>query len=125
MLWQDARCRVIRVDDADYPGFCRVIWQAHAAEMTDLEVADRDHLMRCVFALERAMRTCFAPLKINLASLGNQVPHVHWHVIARHADDAHFPDPIGAPRKRAGAPRTPVGNDELRDALTRAFDVRR
>lgn len=116
---------MIRVDDADYPGFCRVIWQAHVAEMTDLEAVDRDHLMHCVFALETAMRACFTPLKINLASLGNQVPHVHWHVIARHADDAHFPDPIWAARKRTGAAHAPVEDGDLRDAFVRALDVRR
>ena len=93
--------------------------------MTDLDATDRDHLMRCVYALEAAMRTCFAPRKINLASLGNQVPHMPWHVIARHADDAHFPDPVWAARKRDGAARPPVSDGALRDALVRAFDVRR
>lgn len=81
--------------------------------------------MHCVFALEAAMRECFAPLKINLASLGNQVPHMHWHVVARHADDTHFPDPIWAARKRDGAARPAVSDDTLRDALTQALDVRR
>jgi len=44
------------------------------------------------------------PTKINLASLGNVVPHLHWHVIPRWADDTHFPDPIWAPARRADAP---------------------
>ena len=35
-LWEDERCRVIRVDDAAHPGFCRVVWGEHVAEMTDL-----------------------------------------------------------------------------------------
>ena len=36
------------------------------------------------------------PLKVNVASLGNVVPHLHWHVIPRYADDAHFPAPVWA-----------------------------
>lgn len=102
VLWRDDRCRVILVSDARYPGFCRVIWQAHAKEMTDLGAADRAHLMQVVFAVERALRDVLAPDKINLASFGNQVPHLHWHVIPRFVDDAHFPDPIWAASRRDG-----------------------
>jgi diadenosine tetraphosphate (Ap4A) HIT family hydrolase len=100
VLWGDPRCRVILVDDPDYAGFCRVIWQQHVKEMTDLTEVDRGHFMAVVFAVEQALRESMHPDKINLASLGNQVPHLHWHVIPRFADDAHFPDPVWAMRKR-------------------------
>ncbi|MFZ5491566.1 MAG: HIT family protein [Pseudomonadota bacterium] len=105
VLWRDTRARVVRVDDPAYPGFCRVIWNAHVAEMTDLAPADRGHLMDLVFGVEAALRQALSPAKINLASLGNQVPHLHWHVIPRFADDATFPDAIWAPPRRDGAPR--------------------
>ncbi len=100
VLWRDDRCRVILVDDLDYPGFCRVVWHAHVAEMTDLAEADRLHIMRVVLRVERAVRDVLRPHKVNLASLGNQVPHLHWHVIPRFVDDAHFPDAIWAARRR-------------------------
>lgn len=112
VLWQDERCRVILVDDADYPGFCRVIWGAHAKEMTDLTEPERAHLMTVVFAIEDILRETLQPAKINLASLGNQVPHLHWHVIPRFPDDAHFPDPVWAVRKR-GARATSVDRTRL------------
>jgi diadenosine tetraphosphate (Ap4A) HIT family hydrolase len=104
-LWRDDRCRVILAGDPDYPGFCRVIWRDHVREMTDLAPADRAHLLAVVLAVESALRDQLAPDKVNLASLGNQVPHLHWHVIPRFADDAHFPDPVWAARRRAGRPR--------------------
>lgn len=119
VLWQDERCRIIRVHDADYAGFCRVVWSGHVAEMTDLDAPDRDWLMRRVYATEGALRECFSPTKINLASLGNQVPHLHWHLIARFADDAHFPDPVWAPRKRTAGPQPAVDDDTLCHALGR------
>jgi diadenosine tetraphosphate (Ap4A) HIT family hydrolase len=100
VLWRDARCRVILVDDPDYAGFCRVIWREHVPEMTDLAEPERARLMSVVFSVERALRELLHPDKINLASLGNQVPHLHWHVIPRFAGDAHFPDPVWAPRRR-------------------------
>lgn len=102
ILWQDDHCRVILTDESDYPGFCRVIWDEHAKEMTDLTESQRAHLMMVVFVVEEILREVLRPDKINLASLGNQVPHLHWHVIPRFADDAHFPDPVWAARKRAG-----------------------
>lgn len=102
MLWQDDFCRVVLVDDAAYPGFCRVILQQHVKEMTDLDAADQMRLMTVVFATERSVRELFNPDKINLASLGNMTPHLHWHVIPRFADDKHFPNPIWGEVKREG-----------------------
>lgn len=101
VLWQDDAMRVVLADEHDYPGFCRVIWNAHVAEFSDLPPDARERLMRVVCAVERAVRTVLEPVKVNLASLGNQVPHVHWHVIPRFSNDAHFPQPIWAPRQRS------------------------
>lgn len=117
IVWEDARCRVVLVDEPDFPGFCRVIWRAHVAEMTDLAAEDRAHLMNVVWRTEAALRTLMQPAKINLASLGNIVPHVHWHVIARFLDDSHFPQPIWASPQRTGARRQPPAIDALRAAL--------
>lgn len=99
-LWRDRLCRVIRVDDEDHPVFYRVIAAEHVREMTDLEDSDRVHMMRVVFSVEAVVRKVAAPLKMNLAALGNVCPHVHWHVIARWEDDRHFPAPIWAAPKR-------------------------
>ena len=92
---------VILVDDANYPGFARVIWKDHVREMSDLADADRLLLNEAVFKLEQAVREVMQPLKVNVASLGNVVPHLHWHVIPRHADDAHFPAPVWAQAVRS------------------------
>lgn len=100
LVWQDERCRVVRVDEPGYPGFCRVIWSSHVREMTDLPETERSHFMRIVFALEATLRELMQPDKVNLASLGNVVPHLHWHVIPRFADDPHFPAAIWAAPQR-------------------------
>jgi len=91
LIWRGDDCRVILVNDPDLPGFCRVIWNHHVAEMTDLTPGERDHLMALVFAVEEAIRHVMHPDKINVAALGNMVPHIHWHVIPRFKDDAFFP----------------------------------
>lgn len=118
ILWESPSCRVVRVDDPHYPGFCRVIATAHVREMTDLEPAERQFMMNLVFAVEKIVRTLFAPDKVNLASLGNLTPHLHWHVIPRWRDDRHFPEPIwGQVQRDASRPRAVVSDDTLRQAL--------
>ena len=91
LIWRGDDCRVIMVNDPYLPGFCRVIWNRHVAEMTDLSYGERDHLMTLVFAVEEAVRHVMHPDKVNIAALGNMVPHIHWHVIPRFKDDAFFP----------------------------------
>jgi diadenosine tetraphosphate (Ap4A) HIT family hydrolase len=100
ILYEDDLARIVLVDDDERPGFCRVILRRHVAETTDLSPDDRRHLMDMVFATEKAARDIVAPDKMNVASLGNVVPHVHWHVIPRRRDDAHFPNPIWGTRLR-------------------------
>lgn len=87
---------VILANEPNYPGFARVIWNEHVREVSDLPDADRLLLNEAVWKLEQAVREVMQPLKVNVASLGNVVPHLHWHVIPRYADDAHFPAPVWA-----------------------------
>lgn len=116
LLWQDELCRVVLVADAHYAGFCRVILKRHVKEMTDLTEAERMRLMAVVFAVEACVRETLQPDKINLASLGNMTPHVHWHVIPRYADDRHFPNPIWGEALREGVVRK-ADAAQLRRAL--------
>ena len=100
LLWQNHLCRVVAVEDADYPGFLRVVANRHAREMTDLDAAAQRALLDVVLAVETLMRETMQPDKMNLASLGNMTPHVHWHVIPRFRDDRHFPGPVWAQSRR-------------------------
>jgi diadenosine tetraphosphate (Ap4A) HIT family hydrolase len=118
VLWEDDYCRVVWAYEPDYPALCRVIWDRHVKEMADLEPAERERLMRVVFATEQALITSVQPDKMNLASLGNQVPHVHWHVIPRFLDDPHFPNPIWGQKVRTtGRPLEADFSARMRRAL--------
>lgn len=124
LLWSDSRCRVIRVtgaDDAAFPGFCRVIWNAHVAEMSDLAPEDARHLMELVLGVERVLRELCQPDKINLASLGNVVPHLHWHIIPRWRDDSHFPKPVWADAQRPVPARCIPRLEQLQELLDRTL----
>lgn len=99
LIFRSEKFRVVRVlgdDGAAYAGFCRVIWNAHVKELTDLVEIDRQVFMTAVFTLEAALRAALQPEKMNVASLGNLTPHLHWHVIPRFRDDPAFPKPVWA-----------------------------
>ena len=117
VLHQGMQFRVVLVDDADYPGFCRVIWRDHVREMTDLPELDRMLLMDVLWQVEQVVREVMQPEKINLASFGNMVPHLHWHVIPRYTDDRHFPAPVWGTPQRASAPASLQVRRERLDAL--------
>lgn len=117
ILFSNDLYRIISVNDPAWPGFCRVILNRHEAEMTDLSVEERSALMKAVCVVEAALRDLMHPTKINLASLGNVVPHVHWHVIPRWQEDSHFPDPIWANVKREWAKKPMVDKQEIATRL--------
>ena len=114
LVWRGAKLRVIRADEAGFPAFYRVVWNAHVAEFSGLSSADRQHCMDAVTVVEQALRDHLAPTKINLAALGNMVPHLHWHVIARFQGDSHFPAPVWAAAVRD---RVPAHEDAVRAKL--------
>lgn len=93
-------CRVIRAQESGFPAFYRVVLDAHVAEWSDLPEAGQIELMRVVTTVERVLREQLQPTKINLAALGNVVPHLHWHVVARFDWDSHFPAPIWGQAQR-------------------------
>jgi diadenosine tetraphosphate (Ap4A) HIT family hydrolase len=110
------------VGDPDYPGFCRIIAQRHVREMTDLSKQERVQLMNVLFAVETAIRALYQPDKINLASLGNMTPHLHWHLIPRWRDDRHFPLPVWATPQRVSSPhRRLVNGRQLSDEIIAAL----
>ncbi|MGZ5182559.1 MAG: HIT family protein [Ramlibacter sp.] len=124
--------RVIRaVEDAAFPAFYRVVWDDHVPEFSQLSPTQRQHCMDAVVLVEEALRRHLRPHKVNLAALGNSVPHLHWHVIARHPWDSHFPAPVWSAAQRqapadalqAVAGALPALEHELAQAIGRLADL--
>ncbi|HLO93228.1 MAG TPA: HIT family protein [Burkholderiaceae bacterium] len=101
LVFQAPRWRLIRAQEPSFPAFYRLIWQDHVAEFSDLDASLRQACMEAVCAVEQVLREALRPTKINVASLGNVVPHLHWHVIARFDWDSHFPNPVWGAALRA------------------------
>ncbi len=123
VILQTPQLRIVWGAQADHPCLVQVIWQAHATEMSHLVAPDQATLMHAVFAVESALQQVLAPKKINLASLGNWVAHVHWHIIPRWEDDAHWPNSIWATQQREPALHGVALKAALEAAIAAQFDV--
>lgn len=86
--------RLLLMNDAQYPWCILVPRIAGAKELHRLDDADQLQVLRESVALSRAMEAAFKPHKMNLAALGNVVPQLHLHHIARYKGDPAWPAPV-------------------------------
>ncbi len=104
-------------DDQFFPGWTVLVLNRHATELFELAAAERATLMDEVARLADALAREFDAVKINYALLGNQLPHIHWHVIPR---GAHDPAPREAVWAVAHVPVAPGAHAAGRIAAIRA-----
>jgi diadenosine tetraphosphate (Ap4A) HIT family hydrolase len=119
LVFGNESLRIIQAAEAGFPAFYRVIWNRHVAEFSDLSAAERAVCMNAVVVVEQVLRSELRPDKVNLAALGNMVPHLHWHVVARFEWDSHFPAPVWS------APQRPVNEKQVPALAVRCSDVNR
>ena len=104
-------CRLLLMDDANFPWCILVPRRPGIREIHELAAADRAALLDEVTVLSAAMQSLFAADKMNVAALGNVVPQLHVHVIARRVGDAAWPRPVwGAVARR---PHTEAERDAM------------
>lgn len=92
--------RLVRAEEAGFPAFYRLVWNEHVREFSQLPAAQRAECLEVVVHVETLLIRHLQPSKVNLASLGNAVPHLHWHVVARFDWDSHFPGSVWAQAQR-------------------------
>jgi diadenosine tetraphosphate (Ap4A) HIT family hydrolase len=108
------------MDDANYPWLVLVPRVPDARELIDLPPAQQAQLLEEIGRVSRLLQELFRPHKLNVAALGNMVPQLHVHVIARQTDDPAWPSPVwGRVEARAYEPEALVDRvRRLRAALT-------
>jgi diadenosine tetraphosphate (Ap4A) HIT family hydrolase len=94
-------------EDQFFPGYVLLVLRRHAAELYELSAPERRTLIEEVTRVAQALARVFRPVKMNYELLGNQVPHIHWHLVPRLASDPepgapiwrveHRPAPLAAP----------------------------
>jgi diadenosine tetraphosphate (Ap4A) HIT family hydrolase len=70
-----------------YQGYCLLVSRRHATELNGLPIDQRRAYLDEMCLLAQAIQTCYRPHKLNYELLGNQVPHLHWHLFPRYLDD--------------------------------------
>jgi diadenosine tetraphosphate (Ap4A) HIT family hydrolase len=87
-------CRVLVIKDAHYPWILLVPRRPEVVEIIDLEEVEQAHLMTEISRVARALKAITKCEKLNIAALGNMVPQLHVHIIARRSSDAAWPRPV-------------------------------
>lgn len=118
-LAQFALCEVRLMDDANHPWLILVPRVENAVEVIDLDAAQQTQLMQEIDRASRALQAAVKPHKLNVAALGNVVPQLHIHVIARFQDDIAWPRPVwGMATAQPYSPELLIARVQaLRDAL--------
>lgn len=91
----------IEVHESEVP-WLKIFTKTPKKEFSDCSRAEKEAIWHALDVIERMMLSYYAPEKINIASFGNMLPHVHWHIMARFKEDSHFPEPMWGPVQRAG-----------------------
>jgi diadenosine tetraphosphate (Ap4A) HIT family hydrolase len=102
-------------DDQFFPGWTVLVLNRHATELFDLTRDERGRLIEDVAEVALALTMAFEPVKINYELLGNQLPHIHWHVIPRLTTD---PAPREAVWTMRHDPKR-LAPDELQERVSR------
>jgi diadenosine tetraphosphate (Ap4A) HIT family hydrolase len=102
-------------EDQFFPGWTVLVLKRHATELFELSREERGQLIEEVNIVARVLAEVFKPVKINYGVLGNQLPHIHWHVVPRLADD---PAPLEAVWGHKHEPKRLAG-EKLRETIAR------
>jgi len=91
----------IEVEESEIP-WLKIFTQHPYQEMSKVPSEIKFEIYELLDVIEKEMITYYNPKKINIASFGNYMPHVHWHIMARFEKDSYFPEPIWGTKQREG-----------------------
>jgi len=92
----------IEIEKSEIP-WLKIFTQVAYREFSETPNETKLEIFRVLDIIEKEMLTHFKPKKINIASFGNYMPHVHWHIMARFEEDSYFPEPMWGTKQRVGS----------------------
>lgn len=91
----------IHIHESEVP-WLKIFTHEPRKEFSDCSREERMMIFDVLDLIEREMLTYYKPEKINIASFGNMLPRVHWHIMARFVNDSYFPEPMWGAKQREG-----------------------
>lgn len=104
----------IELHESEVP-WLKIFTQAVRKEFSECTPAEKAAIWQALDVIEKVMLAYYRPEKINIASFGNMLPHVHWHVMARFKEDSYFPEPMWGAKQREAALKLPPLEDFLEE----------
>ena len=104
MLVYENKLVKIEVEESEIP-WLKIFTQKAHKEFSECSREEKLEIFRLLDIIEKEMLSFFKPRKINIASFGNYMPHVHWHIMARFEEDSFFPEPMWGSKQREGSYR--------------------
>jgi len=101
IIYQNDLIRV-EIEESEIP-WLKVFTQEAYKEFSETPLDVKVEIFRVLDIIEKEMLNFYKPTKINIASFGNYVPHVHWHIMARFEEDSYFPEPMWGEKQREGS----------------------
>ena len=89
----------IEIEKSEVP-WLKVYTQLERREFSECTLEEKNAIFLALDIIEKEMLSYYTPTKINIASFGNYVPLVHWHIMARFKDDSFFPEPMWGKKQR-------------------------
>ena len=89
----------IETETSEIP-WLKIFTKAPYKEMSEVPKVVREEIYDWLDIIEKEMLTYYTPKKINIASFGNYMPHVHWHVMARFEEDSYYPETMWGEKQR-------------------------
>ena len=98
LLYENERIR-IETEESEIP-WLKIFTQHPYKEMSEVPSHIKQEIYSLLDSIEKEMLSYYQPKKINIASFGNYLPHVHWHIMARFEEDSYFPEPMWGEKQR-------------------------
>ena len=98
MIYENKNLR-IEIEESEIP-WLKIFTQHPYKEMSEVPSEIKFEIYELLDIIEKEMLSYYHPKKINIASFGNYMPHVHWHIMARFEEDAYFPEPMWGSKQR-------------------------
>jgi diadenosine tetraphosphate (Ap4A) HIT family hydrolase len=122
IVWENETLRVEK-EESEIP-WLKLFTKVPYREMSEVPDETKREIYTLLDLIEKEMISYYHPDKINIASFGNYMPHVHWHIMARFKKDSYFPEPMWGKKQRNSTLELPSFEEFLEQLIRKVAQKR-